>query len=258
MIVPPEDGKPARFVVAVGSGKGGVGKSTVTLQLALALSRRDLRVGVLDADLYGPDIPLMVGVSREERARFWRLWREDGHRLTPFERHGLVLVSVGFLIGEAQSFPMAAPLLAATLRQLVVEVEWGSPDVLLVDLPPGTADLQQQLLGVVRLDGALAVVGPQDVAHLDGRKFVDFLTGAGVSVLGGIENMSGLVCPHCGEAIEVFPPVSDERSVWANGLPLLGRIPIDPQLAASPAAGSPAFDPIAESVLEVLEQRSAA
>jgi ATP-binding protein involved in chromosome partitioning len=253
-----EHSQPARFVVAVGSGKGGVGKSTVTLQLALAFARRGLRVGVFDADLYGPDIPLMVGVSREERRRLWNLWRKGGDRLTPFERYGLALVSVGFLIGEGQSFPMAAPLLAATLRQLVVEVEWGSPDILLVDLPPGTADLQQQLLGAVRLDGALVVVGPQDVAHLDGRKFVDFLSSAGVSVLGGIENMSGLVCPHCGEAVEVFPPVSEQRSVWANGLALLGRIPIDPALASSPAEGSAAFDPIAERVLDLLERRPAA
>jgi ATP-binding protein involved in chromosome partitioning len=254
----PDPAKPARHVVAVGSGKGGVGKSTVALQLALALARRGLRVGLLDADLYGPDIPLMVGVTREERARQWQLWRREGIRLEPFRRHGLAIMSVGLLIGEGQSLTMAAPLLSAALRQLVVEVEWDSPDVLIVDLPPGTADLQQQLLGVVRLDGAVVVVGPQDVAHLDARKFIDFLGDAEVPVLGGIENMSGLVCPHCGKDVDVFPRVAEQRSVWADGVALIGRVPIDPVLAASPADGSPAFDPIAERVLELLEQRPAA
>ena len=186
----------------------------------------------------------------------WRLWRQGGLRLRPFERDGLVIVSAGFLIGEGQSLAMAAPLLPAALGQLVGDVDWGSLDVLLVDLPPGTADLHQQLLGVVRLDGAVVVVGSQDVAHLDGRKFVDFLEAAGVPVLGGVENMSGFVCPHCGEPVDVFPRVSEERSVWADGVPLIGRIPIEPTLARSPAAGLPSFDPVAARVLGALEQRA--
>jgi ATP-binding protein involved in chromosome partitioning len=248
----------ARSVLAVGSGKGGVGKSTVTLQLALACSRRGLRVGVLDADLYGPDIPLMVGISRQEQARQWQLWRRGGISLQPIERHGLALMSVGFLLAETQALAMAAPLLTAALRQLVLEVEWDRLDLLLVDLPPGTADLQQQLVEVVSLDGAIVVVGPQDVAHLDARKFVTFLRDARVPVLGGIENMSGLVCPHCHEAIEVFPPVAEERAVWADGVAVLGRVPMDPRLASEPAVPQPAFDPIAERLVDGLPRRDAA
>jgi ATP-binding protein involved in chromosome partitioning len=248
----------ARSVLAVGSGKGGVGKSTVTLQLALACTRRGLRVGVLDADLYGPDIPLMVGISRQEQARQWQLWRRGGTSLQPVERHGLALMSVGFLLAESQSLAMAAPLLTAALRQLVVEVEWGELDLLLVDLPPGTADLQQQLVQVVSLDGAVVVVGPQDVAHLDARKFVDFLSGAGVPVLGGIENMAGLVCPHCGETIDVFPPAAAERAIWADGVHFLGRVPLDPRLGTAPAEPQPAFDAVAEQLLDALRRRPAA
>ena len=245
-------------VLAVGSGKGGVGKSTVTLQLALACARRGLRVGVLDADLYGPDIPLMVGVSRQEQARHWRLWRQGGINLRPIERNGLALMSAGFLLAESQALTMAAPLLTAALRQLVLEVEWGERDLLLVDLPPGTADLQQQLVEVVSLDGAVVVVGPQDVAHLDARKFVEFLRDAGVEVVGGIENMSGLVCPHCGETIEVFAPVSEARAIWADGVRPLGRVPLDPRLGTEPSEPQPVFEPIAELLLDEIARRRAA
>jgi ATP-binding protein involved in chromosome partitioning len=248
----------ARAVLAVGSGKGGVGKSSVTLQLALAFVGRGLRIGVLDADLYGPDIPLMVGISRREQARHWHLWRRQGMTLRPLERHGLELMSVGFLLAESQAMTMAAPLLTAALRQLVLEVEWGRLDLLLIDLPPGTADLQQQLIDVVSLDGAVIVVGPQDVAHLDARKFLAFLRDAGTPVLGGIENMATLVCPHCGEGVDVFPRVADERAIWAEGVSLLGRVPLDPRLAAEPAVPQPAFEPVAERLLEELGRRSAA
>lgn len=222
--------KPARFVVAVGSGKGGVGKSTVSLHLALALARRDLGVGLLDADLYGPDIPLMVNLTRAERARQWDFWRRGAVQHEPVERYGIRIMSVGFLLGERQALTMAAPLLTAALKQLVEQVDWGSPDVLLIDLPPGTADLQQQLLSVVTLDGAVVVVGPHDVAHLDARRFLAFLRDAEVPVLGGIENMSGLECPHCGERVDVFPPVTDDRSIWSDGVVRLGQIPLDPSL----------------------------
>jgi ATP-binding protein involved in chromosome partitioning len=247
-----------RSVVAVGSGKGGVGKSTVTLQLALACAQRGSRVGILDADLYGPDIPLMVGISRQEQARQWHLWRRGGTSLRPIERHGLRLMSAGLLLAESQALTMAAPLLTAALRQLVVEVEWGELDLLFVDLPPGTADLQQQLVQVVSLDGAVVVVGPQDVAHLDARKFLAFVRDAGVPVLGGIENMAGLVCPHCSKTIEVFPPVAEERAIWTDGVALLGRVPLDPALGAEPAEPRPVFDPPAERLLDELRRRRAA
>ena len=251
--------KPARFVVAIGSGKGGVGKSTVALHLALALARRDLTVGLLDADLYGPDIPLMVNLTRAERARQWDFWRRGGSvRREPLERYGIRIMSVGFLVGERQAFTMPAMLLTAALKQLVEHVEWGSPDVLLIDLPPGTADLQQQLLGVVSLDGAVLVVGPQDVAHLDARRFLDFLRDADVSVLGGIENMSALECPHCGERVDVFPPVREDRSIWSDGVVRLGEIPLDPSLGRldGVAPTDRRFDVAAANLLEALESRS--
>jgi len=244
----------ARYVVAVGSGKGGVGKSTVTVQTAFALRRRGLNVGIVDADLYGPDIPVMLNLTRTQEAASWDFWRRGEVRLEPVEAHGLQVMSVGFLLGERQALTMAAPLLGAALRQLVDQVEWRALDVLLVDLPPGTADLQQHLLDVVELDGALVVVGPQDVAHLDARKFVDFLRTAGVRLLGGVQNMDGLVCPHCGELIEVFSPAVSERSVWSDDVPLLGRIPLDPQLGADAkgSAQQEALDAIAARLLDAV------
>jgi ATP-binding protein involved in chromosome partitioning len=175
-------------VVTVASGKGGVGKSTVSLNLALALAERGRRVGLLDADLYGPDIPLMIGLTRQRRLRSWDLWRSSGPvRLEPVERFGIRVMSAGFLLGEDQTLAFAAPLVQVVLHQLLTGVAWGELDELLVDLPPGTADLQQQLLRLVHPAGAVIVVGPQDVAHLDARKVLDLLQNAGVPVpvLGG-------------------------------------------------------------------------
>jgi ATP-binding protein involved in chromosome partitioning len=244
----------ARHVVAVGSGKGGVGKSTVTVQTAFALRRRGLNVGIVDADLYGPDIPLMLNLRRTEDAASWDFWRRGTVRLEPVEQDGLQIMSVGFLLGERQALTMAAPLLGAALRQLVEQVEWRALDILLVDLPPGTADLQQQLLEVVTLDGAIVVVGPQDVAHLDARKFVEFLRSAGVRVLGGVQNMDGLLCPHCGELIDVFSSTSSERSIWSDHVPLLGSIPLDPELGANTRATTQheALDAIADKLLDAV------
>jgi ATP-binding protein involved in chromosome partitioning len=239
----------ARHVVAVGSGKGGVGKSTVTLNLAFALQRLGWSIGLLDADLYGPDIPAMLNLKREQEAKRWDFWRGGDVRLEPLEWDGLQVMSVGFLLAERQALTFAAPLLGVALRQLVEQVEWRDLDALLIDLPPGTADLQQQLVGVVALAGAVVVVGPQDVAHLDARKFVDFLQGASVPILGGVENMAGLSCPHCGVHIDVFVPAAPERVIWSDGVPLLGRIPLDPELRHQ----APAFDAIAAELAAKLE-----
>jgi ATP-binding protein involved in chromosome partitioning len=253
--------RPAQYIVAVGSGKGGVGKSTVSLHLALALARRGLAVGLLDADVYGPDIPLMVNLTRHEDARRWDFWRGGDVRHEPIESHGIRIMSVGFLLGERQALTLGAPLLTAALRQLVHQVEWGQLDILLLDLPPGTADLPQQLVGVVSLDGGVVVVGPQDVAHLDARKFVAFIRDADVPVLGAVENMSGLECPHCGELIQVFTPVTEARSVWVEGVLLLGRIPLDPALGTPDGfvgVQSEAFDAVAAQVFDALQRRAAA
>ena len=243
---------PARNVLAVASGKGGVGKSTVTLNLSLALSARGHDVGILDADLYGPDIPAMLGLKRMEDAREWALWRRGGKGLDPIERRGLKLMSAGFLLGERQIMPWQSQTLPFVLRQLLYGVSWGDLDYLLIDLPPGTADLQVELFREAKLDGALLVVGPQDVAHLDAKKLVTLLRDAEVPVLGAVENMAGLVCPHCGEPIELFPPVAPERSLWHDGVRRLVSIPVDPTLAQLNGGPPPIFHLLAEELERVL------
>ena len=259
----------AVVTIAVTSGKGGVGKSTVSLNLALALAELGCDVGLLDADFYGPDIPLMVNLKRSIPLKRWMLGRSlaaDPLLLEPVERYGLKLMSVGFLIAEDQALAMPSQLLQGALRQLLEGVRWGPLDFLVIDLPPGTADLQQQVIDVAELGGALIVVGPQDVAHLDGRKVLDLLRAANVRVLGGVENMSGLVCPHCGEIVEVFPPTPEERSIWAAGVDRLGSLPLDPEVARAGDSGRPvmvaspdgtvaaAYRELAGGVVRALEQ----
>jgi ATP-binding protein involved in chromosome partitioning len=224
----PPSVSPADHVLAVASGKGGVGKSTIALNLALALRADGARVGLLDADLYGPDIPLMVNLKRDAPLARWDVWRGGEVRLEPVERHGLKLMSVGFLLGERQSLPFAAHSLVIALRQFVGGTDWGELDYLVIDLPPGTADLQQEVTRVVELSGVLVVVGPQDAAHLDAKRVVDLFENAGVRILGGVENMSGFVCPHCGEHVDVFPPVRGDRSLWQLGVRRLATLPLDP------------------------------
>ena len=226
---------PASHVIAVASGKGGVGKSTLTLNIALALARDGAKVGVLDADLYGPDIPLMVGLKREQRARELQLWRLGRPiALPPVEVHGLRLMSIGFLVGEDQALSLPAMSTELLLRQLVTETAWGELDYLLIDLPPGTGDVQQQLVRMLRLDGVVVVVGPQDVSHLDAKRLLELFSDGGIRVLGAVENMAALICPHCGETISVFGEVPASRSIWSLGVRRLGSIPLDPALASGP------------------------
>jgi ATP-binding protein involved in chromosome partitioning len=240
-------------IVAVASGKGGVGKSTVSLNLARALHARGAAVGLLDADVYGPDIPLMLGIKQTRELKSWTLGlnpRFGKVELEPVERLGLKVMSVGFLIAEGQALAMPATLIDLVGRQLIRDVRWGELDYLIVDLPPGTADLQQQLFATAGLAGAIVVVGPQDAAHLDGRKLLTMLRDAKVPVLGAVENMCGLRCPHCDELIEVFPPVAPERSILRE-VGLLGSIPLDPAYATVNGI-PPEFDGIAERMVEAL------
>jgi ATP-binding protein involved in chromosome partitioning len=240
-------------ILAVASGKGGVGKSTVSLNLARALAERGNRVGLLDLDIYGPDIPLMLGLKQTRELKTWSLARNAAFgtpRLEPVEAVGLKVMSVGFLIAEHQAFEMPAPLLGGVLTQLLRGVDWGDLDLLVVDLPPGTADLQQQLFQSEDVAGAIVVVGPQDAAHLDARKLVAALRDGGVPILGAVENMVELACPHCGEPIDVFPRVADERSVLRE-VPLLGRVPLDPSYARLNGLPEP-FRAIAERVAAAL------
>jgi ATP-binding protein involved in chromosome partitioning len=248
---PPVD-PPARAVIAVASGKGGVGKSTVVLNLAVALVECGAAVGLLDADLYGPNIPVMANLTRRRPARRWSLWEAHGIRLEPVERFGVKLMSVGFLLAEDQVFPAASGTLSWVARQLLGDVAWGPLDYLLVDFPPGTGDLQQDLLAATTYTGAIVVVTPQDVAHLDAKKLLALVEDAGVPVIGGIENMRGLRCPHCGDEVEVFPVAAPGRTIWSDGVEQLGTLPFEPSIAEAAERGRPgavgAFRPIAERV----------
>lgn len=220
-------------LVAVASGKGGVGKSTVSLGLARALAGCGRRVGLLDADIYGPDIPLMLGLKQTRELRRWDIGRNPRFgriELEPVEIADIRVMSVGFLLAESQTFTMPAMLASLIGDQLVRNVRWGDIDYLIVDLPPGTADLQQHIFSTMELAGAIIVVGPQDAAHLDARKVLSLLRDADVKVLGAVENMRGLDCPHCGETLEVFPPVAEERSLL-NEIDLLVSLPLDPTFA---------------------------
>jgi ATP-binding protein involved in chromosome partitioning len=231
--------KIAEVTLAVASGKGGVGKSTVSLNLAVALAERGHRVGLLDADLYGPDIPRMIGLARTQTARYLDLWSAKGANIEPLDAYGIKFMSVGFLIGESQSISLQAGLVEVLLLKLVTGVSWGDLDFLIVDLPPGTADLQQRLMQSVKPDGVVLVVTPQDVAHLDAKKVIDLCRRSDVAIAGAIENMSGLICPCCGERVDVFPRVAPERAIWEMDVEKLGTLPVDPEVASSGDLGRP-------------------
>ncbi len=260
---------PARFIVAVGSGKGGVGKSTVSLNLALALAESGKAVGLLDADLYGPNIPLMVGLTRKAWTGDWTLARKGQQQtIQPVERYGLKIMSAGFLLGEDQPMVMEAQIVRALLMQLTQQVAWGDLDYLIIDLPPGTADLQQNLLQDLALSGVVLIVTPQDVAHLDGKKALQHYRRAGVSILGAVENMSGFLCPHCGQPVDIFARVPAARAIWSMNVEKLGAIPLDPLVSQSGDRARPlliahpqspqaaAFRQIARHLEEKLEANS--
>ncbi|HZN75868.1 MAG TPA: P-loop NTPase [Micromonosporaceae bacterium] len=263
---------PAHDVVAICSGKGGVGKSTVALELAAALAADGLRVGLLDADVHSPDIPLMVGLARRVEATSWTLARRGGlHRtaLEPVERYGVTLMSTGFLFAEDQSISWTAGLVEVLLNQLIWSTAWGELDCLLVDLPPGTSDITQAIVRVLPTASAVLVVTPQDVAHLDTRRVVTMLERSGIRILGAVENMSGLSCPCCGTRIEVFPPVAPERSIWSAGIPRLATVPLEasngtaaataPVVVASPdSPRAEAFRAAAAALRAALEEHDAA
>ncbi len=227
-------------MLAVASGKGGVGKSTVALNLAVTLAQAGRRVGLVDADIYGPDIPLMVGVTRRAPAKSVSLARRGGIRRRPYEAYGVAMMSSQFLVAEDQAIAWERHLVDVLLSGFFTDTQWGELDVMIVDLPPGTADLQQRLAKEMPLTGALVVVTPQDVAHLDAKKVLAMFEQIGLPVIGGVENMAALACPHCSESIDVFPRVAEARSIWTMGVPLLASIPLDPEVGASAERGVPA------------------
>jgi ATP-binding protein involved in chromosome partitioning len=248
--------------VVVGSGKGGVGKSTVSINVAVALAQRGLRVGLLDGDAYGPSVPLMLGVRKREAALGWAATLPLGTReltpdqlLQPLLRFGVRVMSVGFFIGEEQAIAPMPDVLGLLIRQLVVGVAWGELDVLLIDLPPGTAEPQATLCRELALDGALLVTTPQEVARMDAAKASAMFAAAKTPVLGLIENMSGFVCPHCGERVSIFPRSAEVRD-QLDALPRLGAIPLDPAAAVSGDTGTPIVvdapqSAVAEAFMEI-------
>ncbi len=232
----------APFTVAIGSGKGGVGKSTMTLNLALILAESGLRIGVLDADVFGPNIPLMLNLKRNVPASGWMLARNPElgpNRIEPVDVFGIKVMSMALAVAEDQPLAWEGGVVRVLVHQLLREVEWGKLDVLLIDMPPGTGDIQQALCEGARLDGVILVVTPQDVAHLDARRALAMYRQRGVPVFGGVENMSGLVCPHCDGHVAVFRPVSAYRSLWTLGVEKLGEVPLDPELSDAQDGGRP-------------------
>jgi ATP-binding protein involved in chromosome partitioning len=243
-----------RSVLAVASGKGGVGKSTVATNLALALASLGERVGLMDADVYGPSVPLMLGI--EERAR-----PGDGGRLVPAERHGIRVISMGMFLGAGTPVIWRGPMVTKLVTEFLRNVEWGELDVLVIDLPPGTGDVQLTLTQQVPITGGVIVTTPQDVALADVRRGVAMFQQVNAPVLGVIENMSFHVCPGCGERADIFAHGGGAEMARQSGIPFLGELPLVtavreagdrgvPIVAAEPAhPQSRAFREIAERVL---------
>jgi ATP-binding protein involved in chromosome partitioning len=243
---------PARAVLLVGSGKGGVGKTTIALNLAVALAGRGSRVGLVDADVTAPDVPLMTGLVRRAPARSWTLSRVGGVEKTPLapvERFGVQIMSAGFLMGERQALAWAAPLSELALTQLVFSSTWGELDFLVVDLPPGTADTTQALLRLLPTAAALLVVTADDAAHADTRKLLALYAANRTRVLGGVENMSEFTCPCCDTTTPLFRPVAEERSIWSPEVPKLASIPLEPRpVDARPTVLATPGSPAAEAL----------
>jgi ATP-binding protein involved in chromosome partitioning len=229
-------GKPGlpgiRSVVAVASGKGGVGKSTTSVNLALALARLGQRVGLLDADIYGPSQPRMLGIAGRPRS-------PDGKKLLPMENYGVRVMSMGFLVDEDAPMIWRGPMVQSAIQQMIGDVEWGELDFLVVDLPPGTGDAQLTMAQRVPLAGAVIVSTPQDIALLDARKALNMFRKVDVPVLGIIENMSYFVCPHCGGRAEIFSYGGARRTAEKFGVDFLGEIPLDLMIREETDAGRP-------------------
>ncbi|MEO3428696.1 iron-sulfur cluster carrier protein ApbC [Pelagibius sp. CAU 1746] len=221
-----------RSIVAVASGKGGVGKSTVTANLALALARLGLKVGVLDADIYGPSQPRMLGISGRPTS-------PDGKTLDPMENYGIKCMSMGFLVAEDTPMIWRGPMVQSALQQMLRDVDWGELDVLVVDMPPGTGDAQLTMAQQVPLSGAVIVSTPQDIALLDARKGLNMFRKVDVPVLGIIENMSVFVCPNCGHESHIFSHGGARREADKLGMEFLGEIPLDIEIRETSDDGRP-------------------
>jgi len=221
-----------RAIVAVASGKGGVGKSTTAANLALALKARGLKVGVLDADIYGPSQPRLLGLSGRPDTL-------DGRRIIPHKLDGMPVMSIGFLVAEDTAMIWRGPMVQSAIMQMLREVEWGPLDVLIVDLPPGTGDAQLSLAQQVPLTGAVIVSTPQDIALLDVKKAMAMFRKVDVPLLGMVENMSVFVCPNCGHESHIFSVGGARREAEKQKLPFLGEVPLDPAIRETSDGGKP-------------------
>jgi ATP-binding protein involved in chromosome partitioning len=220
-----------RNTIAVSAGKGGVGKTTVAVNLAYALLRTGARVGLLDADIYGPNVPIMLGLTERPSA-------VDG-RMVPLQKGGLEVVSIGTIIDPDRPVVWRGPMLAGALKQFLFEVNWGELDYLVCDMPPGTGDVQLTLAQSIPLTGAVIVTTPQDVSLADVGRGIAMFEQLRVPILGVIENMSGFVCPHCGEVTDIFSRGGGEELAERRHLPYLGAIPLDPAVRLGGGDGKP-------------------
>jgi ATP-binding protein involved in chromosome partitioning len=220
-------------IVAVASGKGGVGKSTVAVNLALAWAAAGAQVGILDADIYGPSQPLMLGLTGQHPSSV------DGKRIQPLRAHGLAAMSIGFLVDPAQAVVWRGPMVTQALSQLLSDTDWGELDYLVVDMPPGTGDIQLTLAQRVPVAGAVIVTTPQDIALADARKAVAMFEKVSVPVLGIIENMSLHVCSNCGQVEHIFGAGGGARMAAEFGVTLLGELPLDIRIREQADGGCP-------------------
>ena len=246
--------EPRRTLIAIGSGKGGVGKSTVAANLAVALARSGKSVGLVDADVYGPSQPTLLGTDARPAA--------EDDRLIPVEAHGVKLLSLGQLVSPGHALAWRGPMATGALAKLI-EADWGDSDLLIVDLPPGTGDVQLSLIQRSRPAGAVIVSTPQDLSLIDARRAVDLFNKMSVPVLGIVENMAVYACPHCGEDSHPFGTGGAERAAAEMGVPFLGRLPLSVAVREASDQGAPpaasdgqhaeAFAAIARKLLEALE-----
>ena len=220
-----------RHIVAVASGKGGVGKSTVAVNLAVALARQGLKVGLLDADIYGPSLPRMLGLARKPEVR--------GDRMIPLDAWGLKAMSIGFLVDEGTAMVWRGPMVMGALEQMMGQVEWGALDIMIVDRPPGTGDAQLTMAQRVTMTGAVIVSTPQDIALLDARRGVKMFEQTRVPVLGLVENMSFFCCPNCGHRTEIFGHGGARAEAAKLGAEFLGEIPLLLDIRTAADAGTP-------------------
>jgi ATP-binding protein involved in chromosome partitioning len=239
-------------IVAIASGKGGVGKSTVTSNLACALAAEGRRVGLLDADVYGPSQPRMLGISGRPAS-------PDGKTILPMRNHGVTMMSLGLMTGEAEAVVWRGPMLMGALQQMLNQVQWGALDILLVDLPPGTGDVQMTLAQKADVTGAIIVSTPQDIALLDARKGIDMFNKLGTPILGMIENMSTHVCSNCGHEEHVFGHGGVKAEAAKLGVPVMAEIPLDIAIRQAADGGAPVVvsqpqSPQAEAFRKVARQ----